>query len=122
MRAECIIGAMMSQSRNFHTTISLLWLVMSAGTLGYATSSGAQSLVTVGCSLCNLSPARAPVIVLLQASDLETLINALQTKYDRLTSLAADFTQVYNARGERTRRESGTLLLKKPGRMRWDYT
>lgn len=57
----------------------------------------------------------------LQASDLDVLINALQTKYDRLTSLAADFTQVYNARGERTRRESGTLLLKKPGRMRWDY-
>jgi outer membrane lipoprotein carrier protein len=55
-------------------------------------------------------------------TELELLINALQAKYNKLSTLAADFTQVYNAPGERTRRESGRLLLKKPGRMRWDYT
>lgn len=55
-------------------------------------------------------------------TELEQFIAALQSKYDKLSSLAADFTQVYNAPGERTRRESGRLLLKKPGRMRWDYT
>ncbi len=49
------------------------------------------------------------------------LINALQAKYNRLSSLAADFTQVYAAPGERVRQESGHLLLKKPGRARWDY-
>lgn len=55
-------------------------------------------------------------------SELDQLINGLQAKYNKLSSLAADFTQVYSAPGERTRRESGRLLLKKPGRMRWDYT
>jgi outer membrane lipoprotein carrier protein len=54
--------------------------------------------------------------------ELDQLVNALQAKYARLVSLAADFTQLYTAPGERARRESGRLLLKKPGKMRWDYT
>ncbi|MCI0336474.1 MAG: outer membrane lipoprotein chaperone LolA [Acidobacteria bacterium] len=57
-----------------------------------------------------------------QSSELEQLISALQRKYNKLSSLAADFTQIYTSRSESTRRESGRLLLKKPGRMRWDYT
>jgi outer membrane lipoprotein carrier protein len=63
-----------------------------------------------------------PHLVFAQNSELDQLINGLQAKYNKLTSLSADFTQIYNAPGERTRRESGHLLLKKPGRMRWDYT
>ncbi len=54
--------------------------------------------------------------------DLSRLIDALQAKYNRLGSLSADFTQIYTAPGERARRESGRLLLRKPGRMRWDYS
>src|SRR5262245_24936931 len=42
-------------------------------------------------------------------SELDQLINALQAKYNKLSSLAADFTQVYTAPGERARRESGRL-------------
>ncbi|MBL8204088.1 MAG: outer membrane lipoprotein chaperone LolA [Blastocatellia bacterium] len=38
-----------------------------------------------------------------------------------MNTLSADFTQIYNAPGERTRRESGRLQLKKPGKMRWEY-
>jgi outer membrane lipoprotein carrier protein len=57
-----------------------------------------------------------------QKSELDQLVLSLQSKYSKLRSMAADFTQVYSAPGERTRRESGRLLLKKPGRMRWDYT
>lgn len=56
------------------------------------------------------------------ASELEQLVADLQTKYQRLTSLTADFTQTYHAPGERARRESGQLQLKKPGKMRWAYT
>jgi outer membrane lipoprotein carrier protein len=56
------------------------------------------------------------------ASELDQLVNSLQTKYQRLNTLTAEFTQIYNAPGERTRRESGQLQLKKPGKMRWDYT
>lgn len=55
-----------------------------------------------------------------QASELDQLIDGLQTKYNKLASLSADFTQIYT--GGQSRRESGRVLLKKPGKMRWDYT
>jgi outer membrane lipoprotein carrier protein len=54
-------------------------------------------------------------------SELARLVNGLQAKYTKISSLAGDFTQVYTAPGQQERRESGRLLLKKPGRMRWDY-
>jgi outer membrane lipoprotein carrier protein len=72
------------------------------------------SLIILGLMLF-AAPARAQ-------NELDSFINAVQTKYNKLGSLAADFTQVYTAPGERQRRESGHLLLKKPGKMRWDYT
>lgn len=56
-----------------------------------------------------------------QSSELDQLIDGLQAKYNKLSSLSADFTQIYNS-GSQTRRESGRVLLKKPGKMRWDYT
>lgn len=54
--------------------------------------------------------------------DQNRLVDMLQAKYNRLNSLSADFVQIHNAPGERTRRETGHLLLRKPGRMRWDYS
>ena len=41
--------------------------------------------------------------------------------YNHLHSLRAGFTQSYQGLGM-SRTESGTLLLLKPGRMRWDYS
>lgn len=41
--------------------------------------------------------------------------------YNQLHSLKATFTESYEGLGM-SRAESGTLLLLKPGRMRWDYT
>jgi outer membrane lipoprotein carrier protein len=41
--------------------------------------------------------------------------------YNQLHSLKAGFTESYDGFG-RARTESGTLLLLKPGRMRWDYS
>ncbi len=41
--------------------------------------------------------------------------------YDSLRSLKAGFVENYNGMGL-TRNESGTLLLAKPGKMRWDYS
>ncbi|MDX2041960.1 MAG: outer membrane lipoprotein chaperone LolA [Acidobacteriota bacterium] len=55
-----------------------------------------------------------------QSPELNQLIDGLQAKYNKLTSLSADFTQIHT--GSQTRRESGRVLLKKPGKMRWDYT
>jgi outer membrane lipoprotein carrier protein len=55
-------------------------------------------------------------------SELEQLISTLQNRYLRLESFSAEFAQIYVAPGEPVRREKGRLLLKKPGKMRWDYT
>lgn len=41
--------------------------------------------------------------------------------YNHLHSLRAQFTESYEGMGM-TRQESGTMLLLKPGRMRWDYS
>jgi outer membrane lipoprotein carrier protein len=54
------------------------------------------------------------------AVDVKTLAAAVDAHYNHLHSLQAEFTEVYRGSGmERT--ESGTLWLKKPGKMRWEY-
>jgi outer membrane lipoprotein carrier protein len=54
------------------------------------------------------------------ATDVKTLAAAVDEHYNRLHSLQAQFTELYRGSGiERT--ESGTLWLKKPGKMRWEY-
>ena len=54
-------------------------------------------------------------------TDLDRMVNGLQSKYNKISSLSADFTQVHISRDQRERRENGHLLLKKPGKMKWDY-
>ena len=49
------------------------------------------------------------------------LAKTVDRHYNKLKSLKAGFTESYEGLG-RTRTESGTLLLQKPGRMRWDYS
>jgi outer membrane lipoprotein carrier protein len=52
--------------------------------------------------------------------DVKTLAAAVDEHYNHLHSLQAQFTELYRGSGiERT--ESGTLWLKKPGKMRWEY-
>jgi outer membrane lipoprotein carrier protein len=49
---------------------------------------------------------------------------SLQAKYDRVSDFTADFVQHYRS-GVLKRKgatERGTLQVKKPGKMRWDYT
>ncbi len=48
---------------------------------------------------------------------------AIQQKYDSVHDFTADFTQTYQGGVLRkTSTEKGTLQVKKPGRMRWEYT
>jgi outer membrane lipoprotein carrier protein len=54
------------------------------------------------------------------APDVHAIAQAVDERYNHLRSLEADFTEIYRGAGmERT--ESGTLWLKKPGKMRWEY-
>src|SRR5271169_1369922 len=55
-----------------------------------------------------------------QAEDIHQLTRAVDDHYNHLRSLQSDFTEIYRGDGlERV--ESGTLWLKKPRKMRWEY-
>ena len=55
-----------------------------------------------------------------EATDVHQLAQAVDQHYNRMKTLRADFTESYRGAGvERT--ETGTLWLKKPGKMRWEY-
>src|ERR1700693_3040314 len=54
------------------------------------------------------------------AADVKTLAAAVDAHYNHLRSLHAEFTEVYRGSGM-DRTESGTLWLKNPGKMRWEY-
>jgi outer membrane lipoprotein carrier protein len=53
---------------------------------------------------------------------LNLLIDGLQKKYSKMAGLAADFVQVYQSPDGRNIRESGHVILKRPGKARWEYT
>ena len=52
--------------------------------------------------------------------DVRQLARAVDDHYNHLRSLEADFTEIYRGEGAE-REESGTLWLKKPRKMRWEY-
>ena len=58
-----------------------------------------------------------------QAPSASQVASALQEKYNLIRDFSADFTQEYES-GVLKRKitERGTLQVKKPGKMRWDYT
>jgi outer membrane lipoprotein carrier protein len=68
--------------------------------------------------ICAVSSTRAADPPALTAIELAKRIDS---RYNRLQSLKADFTEQYSGLGMH-RSESGTMLLRKPGRMRWNYT
>jgi outer membrane lipoprotein carrier protein len=57
---------------------------------------------------------------LVAQDDVHALAAKVDQRYDHMRSLEARFTETYSGAGIK-RTESGTLLMKKPGRMRWDY-
>ncbi len=71
-------------------------------------------------SLCVLAGSLVLVRAAGQVAEVKSLAAAVDGHYNHLRSLEAEFTEVYRGSGmERT--ESGTLWLKKPGKMRWEY-
>jgi outer membrane lipoprotein carrier protein len=53
---------------------------------------------------------------------LDPLLHRVEQRYNKATTLVVHFTEEYEA-GKRVRHsEAGTLELRKPGKMRWDYS
>jgi outer membrane lipoprotein carrier protein len=74
---------------------------------------GGFALAAALLSVCLSAQERPPT-----AKDLAQRVNR---HYDNLRSLRANFQESYEGLGI-NRAESGTLLLEKPGRMRWEYS
>lgn len=74
----------------------------------FSAPSQALLLLLIGC---------APFL-LAQGND--AIVRKVDDHYNRLSSLRAHYTEHYSGLGM-DRSEEGTLLLKKPGRMRWSY-
>lgn len=56
-----------------------------------------------------------------RAQSSDNILHAVEGHYNHLTSLRASYTEHYTGLGM-NRTETGTLLLRKPGRMRWIYS
>jgi outer membrane lipoprotein carrier protein len=63
-----------------------------------------------------------PVSLVAETPDLGPILKAVETRYNHAETLQVAFREAYTAPGQPRRTESGSLLLRKPGRMRWDYT
>lgn len=62
----------------------------------------------------------APAVAANPGPDVHAIAQAVDDRYNHLRTLQAEFTETYEGAGiERT--ESGSLWLKKPGKMRWEY-
>lgn len=57
----------------------------------------------------------------LSGAELSAVLRAVEQRYNRAVTLEADFEQRHLVDGRPRRIESGRLLLRKPGRMRWEY-
>lgn len=60
-------------------------------------------------------------LVSAQQADVHKIAAQVDHRYNSLKTLQATFEESYRGNGL-SRDESGTLYLKKPGKMRWDYT
>jgi outer membrane lipoprotein carrier protein len=61
-----------------------------------------------------------PAVAASPALDVHNIAQAVDNHYNHLRTLQAEFTETYRGAGIE-RSESGSLWLKKPGKMRWEY-
>jgi outer membrane lipoprotein carrier protein len=55
-------------------------------------------------------------------ADLNSLLKGIEDHYNHAKTLEVHFVESYSVQGLARKSESGELTLRKPGRMRWDYT
>jgi outer membrane lipoprotein carrier protein len=55
-------------------------------------------------------------------SQLDRVLKGVEARYNRAKTLEVSFNETYTTPGRPRQAERGELTLRKPGRMRWDYT
>ncbi len=56
------------------------------------------------------------------STDLNVLLKGVEQRYNHAKTLQVQYNETYTVQGQARKSETGTLTLRKPGRMRWDYT
>jgi len=54
--------------------------------------------------------------------NLDSVLHSVENRYNHAQSLRLTFTQSYKAQKRAAQVDSGVLTLRKPGKMRWEYT
>ena len=54
--------------------------------------------------------------------DVTKTLKGIEDRYNHIQTLQVNFAETYTLRGRKLPAEKGTLFLRKPGRMRWQYT
>jgi outer membrane lipoprotein carrier protein len=54
--------------------------------------------------------------------DLNVLLKGIEQRYNHAKTLEVQYNETYTVQGQARKSETGTLTLRKPGRMRWDYS
>lgn len=62
------------------------------------------------------------VAISAHAAELTALLHGIEQRYNRARTLEVSFEQTYRGQGRAWKPERGTLWLRKPGKMRWEYT
>ncbi len=78
----------------------------------------------LGCGLAvaaTVPAAAGTAASLLPDPELDALLRGVEIKYNRLKTLRLHFEQIYQQDQRVLRQEAGTLYLRKPGQMRWEY-
>ncbi|MDP8989284.1 MAG: outer membrane lipoprotein carrier protein LolA [Acidobacteriota bacterium] len=75
------------------------------------------------CAIASIAALGFSSVSLLSADGLDVprTLHGIEERYNRTQTLQLSFTESYQ-QGARTRVEKGELYLRKPGRMRWQYT
>ena len=87
-------------------------------------------LLSCGLAIGATGSSTANILVALSDTDaapippdpaLENLLRGVENKYNRVKTLRLHFQQIYSQDQQVLREEAGTLFLRKPGQMRWEY-
>jgi outer membrane lipoprotein carrier protein len=61
-------------------------------------------------------------VIAATAADLTSTLREVEKRYNNARTLQVEFKETHTAPSRPRRTESGTLYLRKPGRMRWEYS
>jgi outer membrane lipoprotein carrier protein len=72
--------------------------------------------------VCGIAALRLGAADSRPSATLAQLLKSIENHYNRPQTLKLSFTETYTGTHRPVQEESGTLVLRRPGRMRWDYS